>query len=166
MAKQNAATLRRIKKHFANESAKTDLQRHLQNNEAEYLISAFVEHARLNGPWQTAEVARLMNLLMTAPKKKGRPSDARRNVDIVRRFLCLQAIETRRAELTKEHMRKYPGAPGEEYAPISDRKLHERIAKDCNMTFDHVRKIVRETLKKMGKSGTKSALLLERMWRG
>ena len=164
MVKSNLAQWREFTKHLANESAKIDLQRYLQNNEAEYLISAFIEHKRLNGPWTTAATVGLMQLIKDAPKKKGRPADARRNVDITRRFLCLQAIEERKVELTRDHMRKYPAAPITEYVPRSDRKLQERIATDCGMTYGHVRNIVKKTLEKLGR-GPKSALLLERTWR-
>ena len=165
VVKSNLAQWRDVRKHFANESAKIDLQRYLQNREARYLKAGWAEHSRLNGPWQTAKIGRLMDLLLIAPKKKGRPADARRNVGIARKFLCLQAIEKIKVDLTKAHMRKYPASPVVEYAPISDRKLQEMIATDCLMTYGHVRNIVRETLKKLGKGGPQGALLLERTWR-
>ena len=131
------AEWRRLTKHFANESAKSDLQRYLQNREARYLKSGWAEHSRLNGPWQTAEIDRLIDLLLDAPKKKGRPAETRRNVDITRRFLCLQAIQQHLCAVNKDHVR------------ISDADLMQTIATDQDMPVGNVKAIVHRTRAKL-----------------
>ena len=131
------ADWRRLTKHFADESAKIDLQRYLQNREALYLKSGWAEHSRLNGPWQTAEIDRLFDLLLDAPKKKGRPAETRRNVDITRRFLCLQAIQQHLCAVNKDHVR------------ISDADLMQTIATDQDMPVGNVKAIVHRTRAKL-----------------
>ena len=137
MVKSNLARWREFTKHLANESAKIDLQRYLQNNEAEYLISAFIEHKRLNGPWPTVATVRLMQLIKDAPKKKGRYADARRNVDITRRFLCLKAIQQHLSAVNKDHV------------CVTDADLMQAIATDRNMTVGNVKAIVHKTRPKL-----------------
>ena len=134
------ADWRRLTKHFANESAKIDLQRYLQNREARYLKSGWAEHSRLNGPWQTAEIDRLFDLLLDAakkPKKKGRPAETRRNVDITRRFLCLQAIQQHLCAVNKDHVR------------VTDADLMQTIATDRNIPVGNVKAIVHRTRAKL-----------------
>ena len=127
----------RLTKHFANESAKIDLQRYLQNREERYLKSGWAEHTRLNGPWQTAEIYRLMDLLRDAPKKKGRPTETARNVDITRRFLCLQAIQQHLCAVNKDHVR------------VTDADLMQTIATDRNIPVGNVKAIVHRTRAKL-----------------
>lgn len=131
------ADWRRLTKHFADESAKIDLQRYLQNREARYLKSGWAEHSRLNGPWQTAEIDRLIDLLLDAPKKKGRPAETRRNVDITRRFLCLQAIQQHLCAVNKDHVR------------VTDADLMQTIATDRNIPVGNVKAIVHRTRAKL-----------------
>ena len=134
------ADWRRLTKHFANESAKIDLQRYLQNREERYLKSGWAEHSRLNGPWQTAEINRLFDLLLDAPKKpkkKGRPAETRRNVDITRRFLCLQAIQQHLCSVNKDHVR------------VTDADLMQTIATDRNIPVGNVKAIVHRTRAKL-----------------
>ena len=137
MAKSNSAKWRDITKHFANESAKIDLQRYLQNREARYLKAGWAEHSRLNGPWQTAKIGGLMDLLLIAPKKKGRPADPRRNIDITRRFLCLQVIQQHLSAVNKDHVR------------VPDEKLMQTIATDRNIPVSSVKAVVYRTRAKL-----------------